>query len=507
MRKAAVVALLATVGVLAMVFAAGASSKQSRSQAGTLTFEAAQGIEVLDPYKKLFQYSESLYPLLWNGLTAFKATTGAVPQPQLAKSWKASSGGKVYTFAMRPGVQFSDGSAIDAKAVVASLQRAFDPATAFFFASFFPKVTGVSAPNNSTVVIRLAKASNVLPTLLTQVPIIKTAALAQINTKPVVSGPFQVSQFTPNVSLTLVPNPKYWGTKPKLSQIKVVNAQDSTSAVSALQSGSADVMWGLPWNVVGTVKNNPDIKLVFGQPSQPTLLDVDNTTAPFNNVKARQALSYALDRETIARTVYAGQVTPALTNQPVAPGTQYYNKSLPKYTYNLAKAKALFAAAGVKSGSSLTYWSVGGTYPDFTSIGVVLQASLKKIGINLEIKTPEVTTWAARFAPAGKKWPGLIVPNFYGAYPQPMSLNWWLPGVCECNYHSKPFENALNGAYAATSTAKQLALLRQAEKILAADSPAPIVMVSSTPDAVRSNIGGVWESPGTVLQLQDAYVK
>jgi peptide/nickel transport system substrate-binding protein len=490
-----------------MAFATSASSRQSRTQAGTLTFEAAQGIEVLDPYKKLFQYSESLYPLLWNGLTAFKATTGAVPQPQLARSWKSSNGNKVYTFTLRSGLQFSDGSPINAAAVVSSLRRAFDPNTAFFFASFFPKVTGVSSTNDSTVVIRLAKASNVLPTLLTQVPIIKTAALDQINTNPVVSGPFQVSSFTPNVSLTLVPNPKYWGTKPRLSQIKVVNAQDSTSAVSALQSGSADVMWGLPWNVVGTFKNNPNVRLVFGQPSQPTLLDLDNTSPPFNNAKARQAISYALDRATIAKTVYAGQVTPAFTNQPVAPGTQYYNNGLPKYQYNLAKAKQLFAAAGVKAGSTLTYWSVGGTYPDFTSIGVVLKASLKKIGINLDIKTPEVTTWAARFAPAGKKWPGLIVPNFYGAYPQPMSLNWWLPGVCECNYHSAPFEKALNGAYAATSKAKQLSLLRTAEKILAKDSPAPIVMVSSTPDAVRSNIGGVWESPGTVLQLQDAYVK
>lgn len=509
MKKGGIAVLgIAMVIASAMVFASGASSKgQSRAATGTLTFEAAQGIEVLDPYKKLFQYSESLYPLLWNGLTAFSATTGATPQPALARSWKASKGNRVYTFKLRPGMQFSDGSPIDAAAVTASLRRAFSPATAFFFASFFPKVKSVTAPNSSTVVITLGTASNVLPTLLTQVPIIKTAALAQINTKPVVSGPFQVDQFTPNVSLTLVPNPKYWGVKPKLAQIKIVNAQDSTSAVSALQSGTADVMWGVPWNSVGALKNNPNIKLVFGQPSQPTLLDVDNTTPPFNNVKARQALSYALDRATIAKTVYFGQVTPAITNQPVAPGTSYYNKGLPQYKYNLAKAKQLFAAAGVHSGSTLTYWSVGGTYPDFTSIGVVLQASLKKIGINLQIKTPEVTTWAARFAPAGKKWPGLIVPNFYGAYPQPMSLNWWLPGVCECNYHSASFQNALNGAYAATSKSKQLRLLRLAQKILANDSPAPIVMVSSTPDAVRSNVGGVWESPGTTIQLQNAFIK
>ena len=307
--------------------------------------------------------------------------------------------------------------------------------------------------------------------------------------------------------MTLVPNPKYWGKKPQLSELKVVNAQDSTSAVAALQSGSADVMWGLPWTNVGTFKNSNTIDVIFGQPSQPTLVDVDNTTPPFNNIKARQALSYALDRATIARTIYAGQVTPALTNQPVAPGTVYYNKNLPKYSYNLAKAKALFAAAGVRSGSTLTYWSVGGAYPDFTSIGVVLQGSLKKIGINLKIETPEVTTWAAKFAPSGKKWPGMIVPNFYGAYAQPLSLNWWLPGVCECNYNSAAFNKALNGAYAAPTTAKQVALVKVAQAILAKESPAPIVMVSSVPMGVRSNIGGVWESPGAVLQLQDAFVK
>jgi peptide/nickel transport system substrate-binding protein len=490
-----------------MIFATSASSKSGAQEGGTLTLAAAQGIGVLDPYKKLFQYSVTLYPLLWNGLTAYASPTDKAPRPQLARSWKTSAGGKVYTFTLRPGLQFSDGSPINGAAVVSSLRRAFDPKTAFFYAGFFPKVKSVTSPNSSTVVIRLGTASNVLPTLLTLVPVIKTSALSQINTKPVVSGPFQVQQFTPNVSLTLVPNPRYWGKKPRLSEIKVVNAQDSTSAVASLQSGNADVMWGLPWNNVGTFKNSSTIDIVFGQPSMPTLLDVDNTTPPFNNVKARQALSYALDRNAIARTIYAGQVTPAFTNQPVAPGTAYFNKSLPRYSYNLARAKQLFADAGVRSGSTLTYWSVGGAYPDFTSIGVVLQASLKKIGINLKIETPEVTTWAAKFAPAGKKWPGLIVPNFYGAYAQPMSLNWWLPGVCECNYNSPAFNRALNGAYAAPGRAKQLALLRTAQRILAQESPAPIVMVSSVPMAVRSDIGGVWESPGAVLQLQDAFEK
>jgi peptide/nickel transport system substrate-binding protein len=507
MRWVAIVVVVSMVAS-AMIFATGASSKQSQAQQqGSLTLAAAQGIGVLDPYKKLFQYSVTLYPLLWNSLTAYSSTRGAVPQPQLARSWKSSSGGTVYTFTLRPGMQFSDGSPINAAAVVSSLRRAFNPKTAFFYASFFPKVRSVTAPNNSTVVITLATASNVLPTLLTLVPVIKTAALSQINTRPVVSGPFQVEQFTPNVSLTLVPNPRYWGKKPRLSEIRVVNAQDSTSAVAALQSGNADVMWGLPWNNVRTFGNSSTIDIVFGQPSQPTLVGVDNTSPPFNNVKARQALSYALDRNVIARTIYAGQVTPAITNQPVAPGTVHFNKNLPKYTYNLARAKQLFAEAGVRSGSTLTYWSVGGAYPDFTSIGVVLQASLKKIGINLRIQTPEVTTWAARFAPAGKKYPGLIVPNFYGAYAQPLSLNWWLPGVCECNYNSTPFRRALNGAYSANTTARQLSLLRLAQRILAQDSPAPIVMVSSLPMAVRSNIGGVWESPGVVLQVQDAYRK
>jgi peptide/nickel transport system substrate-binding protein len=507
MKRTALRIAIASAALVATVFAASASSKQTRAHSGTVTLEAAQGVSVLDPYKKLFQYSTALYPLLWNTLTAYTVNKGAVPQPQLAKSWKSSSGGKVYTFTLRPGLRFSDGSAINAAAVAASLQRAFDPKTAFFYASFFPKVTSVTAKGTATVVIKLATASNVLPTLLTLVPIEQVAAISQINTKPVVSGPFMVQEFTPNVSLTLVPNPKYWGTKPKVSAIKVVNAQDSTSAVAALQSGGADVLWGIPWNNVKTFKNSSSIKIVLGQQSQPTLLDTDNTSPPFNNVKARQALAYALDRATMAKTIYAGQVTAANTNQPVVPGTPYFNPKLPSYAYNLTKAKALFAAAGVKSGSTLTYWTIGGAYPDFTSIGVVLQASLKKIGINLTIKTPEVTTWAAKFAPSGKKYPGLIVPNFYGAYAQPLSLNWWLPGVCECNYNSTAFKNALNGAYAATSKAKQLRLLRSAQAILAKDSPSPIVMVSSLPMAVRSNIGGVWESPGVVLQMQDAYIK
>ena len=192
MRRLAIIVLVVGMVASAMVFATGASSRQARAQEGSVTLEAAQGIGVLDPYKKLFQYSVTLYPLLWNTLTAYSQNTGAVPRPQLATGWKTSAGGKVYTFAIRPGAQFSDGSPINAAAVVSSLRRAFDPKTAFFYAGFFPKVTSVTAPTSSKVVIRLGTASNILPTLLTLVPIIKTSALAEINTKPVVSGPFMV---------------------------------------------------------------------------------------------------------------------------------------------------------------------------------------------------------------------------------------------------------------------------------------------------------------------------
>src|SRR5262245_3123575 len=107
MRRVAFSVFVVSIVAGAMVFAAGAPGKESRAQEGKVTLEAAQGIGVLDPYKKLFQYSVTLYPLLWNALTAYSENKGAVPQPQLATGWKTSAGGKVYTFAIRPGVQFS----------------------------------------------------------------------------------------------------------------------------------------------------------------------------------------------------------------------------------------------------------------------------------------------------------------------------------------------------------------------------------------------------------------
>ena len=116
---------------------------------------------------------------------------------------------------------------------------------------------------------------------------------------------------------------------------------------------------------------------------------------------------------------------------------------LTNYSYNLAKAKKLFAEGGLKPGSTLTWWSTP-ALPEFQTQGLILQASLAKIGIKLKIENNEIATWVAKFYPGGKKFPGLIVPNANsGPVEAAYNFNFYLPKRCECNWSPADFNKAL----------------------------------------------------------------
>ena len=116
------------------------------------------------------------------------------------------------------------------------------------------------------------------------------------------------------------------------------------------------------------------------------------------------------------------------------------------YSYNLAKAKKLFAEGGVKPGTTLIWWSTP-ALPEFQTQGLILQASLAKIGIKLVIQNNEIATWVAKFYPGGKKFPGLIVPNANsGPVEAAYNFNFYLPGRCECNWSPPEFNTAYSKA-------------------------------------------------------------
>ena len=280
--------------------------------------------------------------------------------PDLATSWTGSKDSKTWTFKLRSGVKFSNGDALTAADVVNTFNYYLDPKTVSQEKNRIDMVNTVTAVNPTTVRFRLKTANALFPTAIINVKIVKTNDLANFSKNPITTGPYKVASFVPDSTVTLVPNPDYFGAKAKLSRIEIVKAADSTAATAGLVAGDLDVLWGLPSFSAKKVASSAGgpVKLVTPRAaSQSPFWEADTTSPPFNNVKNRQALAYAIDRATILKSAYAGLGIVSPTNTLLSVNNPAYGapagRKLTNYSYNLAKAKKLFAEGGLKSGSTL----------------------------------------------------------------------------------------------------------------------------------------------------------
>lgn len=500
----------AAVLLTAALITAGCSTSSTpdgqAQEGGTLTVAAAQGIPQLNPAIRTFAWEEVLFPLLWNGLT--KTDESGEIVGDLAETWEASEDQKTWTFTLRDGVTFSNGEDFTADDAVAAFDYYLDPETATQEKNKISMVTDVAAPDEKTVVVTLSEPIATFPAGIVWVKMIDVDALDTIDKEPIGTGPYVVDAFTPDDSLTLVPNPEYFGEAPALDEITIVKAAESTAAVTGLRSGDIDVLWSVPQGDVAGLEGG-DIALVKPEnPSQWPSWEIDTTSPPFDDVRARQALAYAIDREAILDAAYYGQGTVSPTNNALGEVNPWFGGELTDYSYDLDKAKELFAEAGVTEGSTLTWWGVAGQYPEWNTSGEILQASLKEIGITLKIDNNDIGTWVDAFYPAGKSYPGYIVPNFQSTPPEPAySLNFYLEGRCECNWVDPDFQTAFADAVAEPDETARAEKWGTVQTIINEQVPLIVPLQSTVVTATSTAVDGVWVEGGGQLHLEGAQLK
>ena len=486
----------------ALVLTLGTTLAPAQAAKSELVVGSTQGIPQLNPIIRTFAFEETLFPLLWSSLTTWKpdGTVG----PQLATSWKANKAATQWTFTIAKGAKFSDGSALDAKAVKAVFDYAIDEKTVTQERNKIKSITNVKASGDK-VIFTLSDPNALFPEAIAWIKMIKVSEVANFNKKPSSSGPYMVSAFSPNESLTMVTNPKYFGKKPSVKTIKFVKAADPTAAVTSLRSGDIDVMYQLPLADAAPLQKDKNLQLVKAKVSSVSVTwEYDLTSAPFNNIKARQAVAYAVDRAKILKSAYYGfgQVSSFNT---IVPDKSSWNcgtaGGLTKYTFDLQKAKALFAEAGI---TSFTWWGVSGALPEFDAMGQVLQADLKTIGIDMKIENNEVGTWAGKFYPAGKTYPGLLLPNYQSVPGEPgFSMNFLLSGRAESNWNSKAYDDQYTKAIGTLDATKRKAEWCKALKMENEQLPLITPFVFDVLHAARANVKGAWVEGGGQMHLED----
>lgn len=479
--------------------ATGSASAPAAKAGGTLTYGyTGGGLTSLNPNTINSGTEKPLASLLFDSLTQL-APDGTV-KPDLATSWTASADQKTWTFKLRSGVKYHSGKAFTAADAVKNINYVLDKKNASSQRKRIAAISSVTASDDTTLVVNLSQPDAVLPSALMWIYMADIDTVAQVNQNGDGTGPFQLKSFVPDDHVDLTRFDGYWGTKPALDEIKIERTADATSALTSLQTGQIDVLWGVDPTNVGTLQSDNNLTfLKSNATSGVTILMLDTTSPPFNNVKARQALAYAVDRKALAATGYNGIADPSAANDPVDSNSPDYDSSLPTYDYNLDKAKQLFADAGVTQGTTLTFWTLAGRRGEWTTMGQVLQADLKKIGINLKIQQQETSTWTAKFAPSGKKFPSMMVMDFLSFPPVPaFALQFFTSGGCECNWNNPQYDALMQQTLAATSDQARKAAEAKMQQMFNEQVPSVVLMQNATLVAAQKKVHGVWlEGDGT----------
>ena len=323
------------------------------------------------------------------------------PQPKLALSWTHSDDYKTWTFKLRPGVKFHDGTPFNAQAVKDNFDRQKDPANKCRCAFYIAYIHDLEAPDDLTVIYHLNDPQVNQPALMTiqssnnviHSPTAWKTKGDDYNRNPVGTGPYILKSWAAGDRMVLEKNPDYWNKgHPYLDRIVLKPLPDAQSRFASLQSGEADIVWDDEYDADNIQKAQKDSKLkVHTYAGSGAQVYAFNTkTAPFDDVRVRQALVMALDRKKMSQAITNGLARPA--SNPYGDGSWVKCKDDGALPEDLEKAKALLKDYG----KPVDFKMIVTATPRGRTIGQVLQQFWKRAGANMEIEQIDQATVVPR---------------------------------------------------------------------------------------------------------------
>jgi len=271
-----------------------------------------------------------------------------------------SEDGLTYTFKLRPDVKFHDGADFNADAVVMSYRRLYDPDFEFYDDTntsgfFLAGLTNVEAVDDMTVRFTLAEPnaafvelSNIYSGKVMSPKAIQEVPVAGWSEGSYGTGPFKLSSWEKGVSVVLERNEEYWGTTPGLQTLIFRPIPEPTARVAALLSGEVDMIVVVPPDSIQSIKDDPNLTYEQGPSLHYWFIQLNTTAPPFDDVRVRQAVNYAVNKEGLANDILAGSAVPA--TQPMPAANWSYNEAIKGYPYDPEKARQLLADAGLADG-------------------------------------------------------------------------------------------------------------------------------------------------------------
>lgn len=455
----------------------GKKGADSSDEKDSIVVGIQQDLDSLDPHLATAAGTKEVLFNVFEGLVKPDKNGNLIPA--VASDFKISPDGDTYTFTLRGGVKFHNGEAVTAEDVKYSIERNAGIDGNEPLVSAFSIIQSVNIVDSSTVEIVLSEPDTELIGYLT-VAIIPKDYENQA-TSPVGTGPFKFSSYTPGENIVIEKNNDYYGEMAYLSKVTFKVVTNSSAAILELQAGSIDIY---PYMTMDEASQlGEDFDILYGNTNLVQGLFLNNASKYFDDVRVRQAIYYALDRQAVLDMVAGGHGT--IIGSCLYPGYgKYYNDLNDKYSKDIDKAKQLLKDAGYAEGFEFTV-KVPSNYQVHMDTAMVIKEQLKAIGVTMNIEGIEWATWLLDVY-QGRNYEATIIGFDANMAPNDMMRRYVSDNSKNMtNYNNSQYDQLYEMAIATVDDEKKIEYYHEMQEIIAEDAgsifiadPAMLVAVS-----------------------------
>lgn len=508
------------VAILVLVFlaaSAGQAQAPAPQRGGTIRVGITQEILNLDPHVATAFSSLQIMDLIYESLLRLNPRTLQI-EPNLAQSWTVSSDGLTYTFTLRRDATFSDGSTVDASDVKYTIDRILNPDTKSPQASFLAPVREVVVVNPFVVRFTLRQPTASLLSVLTGplrgiVPVNFEDKVGDPKVKALGSGPFVLAEFGPG-SVRLTRNDRYWRKDAAGSRLPYADAvvyrviPDAATLRAAVRAGEVDLIIGFGVDITAAraLQGAAGLRIMSTPDLAYSLVGINASKAPFNDVRVRQALSLGVDRAQLIQVVYGGRGT---VGGPIPPTLEEWKPiqgaRLPNYRRDVNRAKQLLQQAGQAS-VAVKMMPIP-TVPEAVQLAQVLKEQLAPAGFNVELEQVDFATFLARWR--GSNFDTFVSLNG-GSVDPDIHLYRHIYSTGSTNvfkFNSRDIDQLLDQARVTPDQARRVEMYGRVQRLIAEQVPFLFIAYADLFAVARTQVQGfVLSSTRTMTPLAETWL-
>ncbi|GGA65010.1 ABC transporter substrate-binding protein [Ornithinibacillus halotolerans] len=425
--------------------------------------------DFLDPHMAEASITYQVILNIFDGLLV--GDTDGSLKPALAEEYDISEDGLTYTFDIREGVTFHNGDPLTVEDIQYSFERLMGTHTGEPLSSNFENIDALETPDENTFVIKLKEPNSAFLTYLTALnsAILPKSNDGKHNENPIGTGPFQYENYSPENNMVVVKNENYWKEGlPYLDKVTFVFQPDDQTALLSLQSGQIDLV-AVGAHRVPEVEDQ--FNLTYQDSNSVLLVGFNHDREPFNDIRVRQAINYAVNKDDIIEATFSGYATKIGSNMSPAMADVYKEGLEDAYARDVAKAKDLLAEAGYPNGFQTTL-SISSHAGMYTNVAQVIVENLKDIGIDVEIEVVEWGVWLERIY-QGRDYDMTVI-DFTGELSPYETIKRYISGAGNnfFNFENAEFDELMQDVIVEQDADRQNELYGRAQEILSEEAAA-----------------------------------